>query len=888
MRRTLLILLLLMGLTAVAPAQELLVDLNTTPRGLYPKNLLKGPGGTAFFTGWTEESGREPWVFEGGVIRQLVDLTPGTEGSNLTFHAANDSLVFFTRDDAELWVSDGHETRLVTTSERIIPSGVFRDHFVFVDRGDAYRVRATDGSNTVTLFTGGYTRGLYDWNGGPLVANDRLYFFGIDNQGIGMGLWSTDLTEAATYHGLVQAPGSDAVVFGDRIIYGGWSQELGDEVWTVNLDGTNNQRQSELGVNARWEDIGDFVVGSEEVFFLAQDLSTGWELFRTDGTAAGTVLVKDLAPGLLDAYPEDKHAFRDGILFTAWTPEFGKELWFSNGDPDGTIMLGDIEPGRSGSDPVTLAVRGNRAWFCAVTEATGMELWVTDGTPEGTRLVSDFAPGAASSTPEWVALLDDSLLISASTPDSGQQLRSLDLTGESIATVGTRISSGSLGSFPEHFARWGEQVVFAANSGLAGAQMWQTDGTPSGTRQLAQSDGTGIFETRVDGDRLHWRTLRGVWVLNAGESVATRVFEGNLNSMDVAAGMVAGQVWRDGAFLIDAETGEVLVRVPDAWNYALTDDGQFFTDDDHKLYRYTRQEGLSVVMEIPAGERIRDLHGAGSAAFFRLLDGNDGKLWMVDGSGARAISEQPLSTTSPLLTFRGESVFRGWQGLYITDSAAESFDILASGDYFFREALVHNDRFYYSASTRHGFGVYESDGTRTGSRILAGFDQPVEVLTVVGDEILVAERLEPYGTQLWVTGAHRNTRRLGAALPGATVDEAATTDRAILFRNGHPESGSEPFVLSATLVQPEPDPIAPELPEDVGIPYPNPATKVAQVRAPLGATVQVFDMLGRLRGSYTGDGELVDLNAASRPAGVYMVRTSLDGFVRTSALTIVR
>ncbi|NJK81367.1 MAG: hypothetical protein HC914_16350, partial [Chloroflexaceae bacterium] len=71
----------------------------------------------------------------------------------------------------------------------------------------------------------------------------------------------------------------------------------------------------------------DFVLVGDVVYFTADDGSSGRELWRSDGTAAGTVLVQDIYPGAAGSDPQDIELV-DGILyFTANTGVDGRSLW---------------------------------------------------------------------------------------------------------------------------------------------------------------------------------------------------------------------------------------------------------------------------------------------------------------------------------------------------------------------------------------------------------------------------------------------------------------------------------------------------------------------------------------------------------------------------------
>ena len=77
------------------------------------------------------------------------------------------------------------------------------------------------------------------------------------------------------------------------------------------------------------------VVAGGLLFFAGTDGSAaGIELWKSDGTAAGTVLVKDIAPGVEDAAPDSLVAAGNRLYFRARTVAEGTELWTSDGTPD--------------------------------------------------------------------------------------------------------------------------------------------------------------------------------------------------------------------------------------------------------------------------------------------------------------------------------------------------------------------------------------------------------------------------------------------------------------------------------------------------------------------------------------------------------------------------
>ena len=92
------------------------------------------------------------------------------------------------------------------------------------------------------------------------------------------------------------------------------------------------------------------------LFFTTSDPTNGEELWKTDGTDARTVLVKDINPGLASSFPANLTNI-DGMLYFAATDGVnGAELWKSDGTAAGTILIQDIVVGIGGSSPGNLTI----------------------------------------------------------------------------------------------------------------------------------------------------------------------------------------------------------------------------------------------------------------------------------------------------------------------------------------------------------------------------------------------------------------------------------------------------------------------------------------------------------------------------------------------------
>ena len=128
-------------------------------------------------------------------------------------------------------------------------------------------------------------------------------------------------------------------------------------------------------------------VGGTLFFEAAQD-ANGHNLWKSDGTAAGTVLVWDLTAEMRGAVPRGLTAVADTLYFTMDDSVEGADLWKSDGTKEGTVVVRHFATSRDDSELVELTNVNGTLYFLSHDE-----LWKSDGTEEGTVLVRDIVPG---------------------------------------------------------------------------------------------------------------------------------------------------------------------------------------------------------------------------------------------------------------------------------------------------------------------------------------------------------------------------------------------------------------------------------------------------------------------------------------------------------------
>jgi ELWxxDGT repeat protein len=216
------------------------------------------------------------------------------------------------------------------------------------------------------------------------------------------------------------------------------------------------------------------------LFFRANDGANGIELWRSDGTAAGTVLFKDIVPGSGSSDPRDLIVVDGILLFRASDAAGNRRLWRSDGTEVGTFQLGNLIVGTS-DPPVEV---GGTLFFAANDGVTGIELWRSDGTLDGTVLVKDITPGFFGSGPASFEALRETLFFVAS-DETGRELWRSDGTAPGTFRVKDIFPfSSSSAVSPDSMTAVGDLLFFRARDGVHTTELWRSDGTEAGTFRI--------------------------------------------------------------------------------------------------------------------------------------------------------------------------------------------------------------------------------------------------------------------------------------------------------------------------------------------------------------------------------------------------------------------
>ncbi|MEO1430701.1 MAG: ELWxxDGT repeat protein [Cyanobacteria bacterium J06633_8] len=279
-------------------------------------------------------------------------------------------------------------------------------------------------------------------------VNGTLFFTVVGNNGIANQLWKSDGTNSGTV--LVKNVGKNSFSTSDGSIN------------LTNLTDIN-------GMLFFSGEDKDFIFNPETKRFDSRN--KGVELFKSDGTASGTVVIKDINPGEASSNPDKLTDVNGTAYFVANDGKNGTELWKSDGTESGTILVKDIISGSGGSNPDNLTNVNGTLFFTVNDGSNGTELWKSDGTQSGTNLVKNINPGGNSSNPDNLTVFQNILYFTADDGSNGVELWKSDGSESGTVLVGD-INPGNASSNPQELTVVDGELYFSADDGSNGRELW--------------------------------------------------------------------------------------------------------------------------------------------------------------------------------------------------------------------------------------------------------------------------------------------------------------------------------------------------------------------------------------------------------------------------------
>lgn len=360
--------------------------------------------GKLYFAAFQPGTGRELWSTDGteGGTQILADINLGSGNSvsvyfNTQSYILNDILYFLADNGVhgtELWRTDGT-----------------------ID--GTFMVRDCIPGATGSSFTG------------ITHVGNVMYFQG----GNGNALWRSDGTTDGTYAIRSFSIMRKVTAFNGNLFFSAANSNEGEELWRHHIGNNTTQQLVDLNGSNGASLPCNFHVTPNLMYFMA-NTNSGWELWKSGGTAATTSLVKDINPGnangVLQSYGESTVVSSGNVIyFRATDGQTGFQLWKSDGTADGTqrvsalsdavlpeigyhIIDGSVlytshastyfwryDPATNQNTQSNYPSRYSMAWngrhlflgerliYASKDSAYGCEIWLADGTAGGQRIVQE-------------------------------------------------------------------------------------------------------------------------------------------------------------------------------------------------------------------------------------------------------------------------------------------------------------------------------------------------------------------------------------------------------------------------------------------------------------------------------------------------------------------
>ena len=551
----------------------------------------------------------------------------------------------------------------------------------------------------------------------------------------------------------------------------------------------------QVGELRAWEGVGSdplFMANLGQRTIFVADSSLGTELWVTDGTEAGTVILVDIQEGAGSGIERfAPHAILgQRMFFAANDGRHGREPWVTDGTAAGTRLIADLNPGFYSSEIEFVGSAGSYAYFRHHVYESGWELWRTDGTAAGTKLVKNLNPKPLlGSDPLPLGALGSAFIFSAWNGDSwGVYITngsSADLlapvqvsagasTGDAVIFIESETSriyktnGTSAGTVfvhdgpprdidPSSVMTSGRVVYFAGSSnvpGELGAALWRTDGTGSGTGIVHH------FENYFHN--------RGLGTAGANSDL----FFGD-----------------GGLFRIDGSTGGKVRLTPervgvtgigfDGSRLFYTTAGDFpsellVADASGANPRTVATFDWSGYSSSPARMFARN----GSVMFLRLTPEEGVEPWVSDGTAEGTKLLKNINADRPASTWWGSMyglgtrlVFAASGGLYASDRPFETFRTVSSTVPSSEWVMARGLLFYFApAPDAEGEArLWRSDGTPEGTYPLAvaAREWGARMLEPTAAGVLFVGEDAAHGAEPWISdGTVEGTRLLVDAEPG--------------------------------------------------------------------------------------------------------------------------
>jgi ELWxxDGT repeat protein len=618
----------------------------------------------------------------------------------------------------------------------------------------------------------------------PYAILNHVMYFAADDGIHGNELWRSDGTTEGTYMVKDIEPGeaSSLLTYSNyitavngKLYFSATTSAYGPQPWVS--DGTESGTQLLMGVKPGAS--RDFVQVGNSVYFVANGSLNFYDaLWKTDGTTAGTVLIKDIGASGHNYYIVGPTASNGLLFFTMYDFTFGFELWRSDGTDAGTYLLNDIA-----TFPAQLTNYNNKLYFSA-DDGSGRKLWVSDGTDAGTMyapnnhdiLIDDDYFGIT------FAIKNNVLYIPATSPSTGSGLYKYDASDAAGLVLVKDLTPGTDPDFiaPSEMKIVNNELYFKVtnyNGGLHD-ELWSSKGSKATTQlvktflpgesfsSLYNGNGTLYFGKydKVYGGEL-WKSDGS----DAGTILVSDIFKGVTSSGPGYLTAFKGKLFFSAAdekkgnelFMTDC-TDNTTALVKDintvstsgsypAYLTALGQDVVFQADERVHGWELYKSDGTSQGTGL-----LNDIGPGELGSYPYAFSTKKNAVYFIAASGSTTYSIYKTNGTKP--------------GLQKITPDYDFFQYNLIGFQVADNGLVFYDVFNYNT---YLFELWRSDGTAAGTFLLSSALYYYNYLNIVGNTAFFVAGDVMHGYELWKsdgslagTGIVKDINPVGDAAPG--------------------------------------------------------------------------------------------------------------------------
>ncbi len=705
--------------------------LNSTANGA--PTQIRSAGNRAFFVASSFLGGPEPHVTDGTAAgtRPIGDFRPGFLGSRATFLAASAGEALYVVRPAdgllEFVRTDGTPAGTQRLGNLGLPDGLFlaarlpNGHYVIqYATTNVYAPVATYVSDLTaagTQLAPGLTGFAFLFERQGLAYGFGAVSPGAVGTSLGYDLCVTDGTVGGSHVVAThvvrspQRPSQTGVVeFAGRLYFLRAQPgriELGSTDGTV-AGTVNHGAIAGLSTTLQLQGNSPLVAFASGLAFVANG-----DLWTSDGTAAGTAEVPNMPCHTLSQMVV--HLGRMYFSGVGSQVATGFELWSSDGTAAGTSLVQDLRPGAANGSPTTLVASAQGIWFSATPTSTGTHLCLCTG-PQSLQVIGPTTQGLGAP----IVPFGGGVLLSEQHPTAGLELHFA--TPQQPPTLVVDLNRTLAGQDRTAAVRLRDRLLFFADDGVTGRELWSSDGTAAGTTVLDRTPGPGSTSQFSTGERF----------VAFGSRVAVAV----RNTLDTTVLVSDGTLPGTATLPLPASQLGYSLAVRDGILFACSGDQVFRSDG-------TANGTYALPARPPVNLFQPQLYALPNAL---AMTGVGQPMLGTDGLAAPVVLAN-LPVTTVLGIVAGRLVYGDAQGLRATDGTVAGTQLLHPATVQTAELEPFGDAVHF-ADAGH---LYRTNGTVQGTVVLAALPGGATANQIVRTArgLFVALSEPATGTELW-------------------------------------------------------------------------------------------------------------------------------------------